>query len=171
MIQRGDVLHTDAGIKYLRLNTDTQEMGYVLRLGEDAVPPGLEQALASGNRWQDLLTAEFKTGRTGNEVFAALMRPRRARDCRHSTYSHPIGFHGHAAGPSMGMWDNQGDVPVTGEWKVAPSTAYAIEGNVKVAVPEWNGQLVQIKLEQTALFDGEKVVYLAGRQTTWHVVR
>ncbi len=34
VILRGDVLHTDVGITYLRLNTDTQEMAYVLRLGE-----------------------------------------------------------------------------------------------------------------------------------------
>ncbi len=33
VIERGDVLHTDVGIKYLRLNTDTQEMGYVLASG------------------------------------------------------------------------------------------------------------------------------------------
>jgi hypothetical protein len=37
-------------------------------------------------------------------------------------------------------------------------------------VPEWDGQLVQVKLEQSAAFDGERVIYLAGRQTTWHVV-
>ena len=170
VIQRGDVLHTDAGIKYLRMNSDTQEMGYVLRLGETDVPEGLRKALAAGNRWQDLLTAEFRTGRTGNEIFAALDAAAAREGLRHSTYSHPIGFHGHAAGTTMGMWDNQGKVPVTGEWRLAPSTAYAIEGNVKVAVPEWDGQLVQIKLEQTALFDGERVVYLAGRQTVWHVV-
>lgn len=171
VIQRGDVLHTDAGIKYLRLNTDTQEMGYVLRLGEEDVPAGLKQALAAGNRWQDLLTAEFRTGRSGDEVFAAVDAACRREGLRHSTYSHPIGFHGHAAGPSMGMWDNQGGVPVTGQWTLSPSTAYAIEGNVKVAVAEWGGQFVQIKLEQTALFDGERVVYIAGRQTAWHVVR
>jgi hypothetical protein len=171
VIQRGDVLHTDAGISYLRLNTDTQEMGYVLRLGEDAVPAGLERALGVGNRWQDLLAAEFRTGRTGNEVFAALDAAAKREGIRHSTYSHALGLHGHAAGASVGMWDNQGDVPVTGEWRIAPSTAYAIEGNVKVAVPEWDGQLVQIKLEQSALFDGERIHYLAGRQTTWHVVR
>jgi Xaa-Pro aminopeptidase len=171
VIQRGDVLHTDVGIHYLRLNTDTQEMGYVLRLGETDVPEGLKRALTAGNRWQDLLTAEFRSGRTGNEVFAALDAAARREGLRHSTYSHPIGFHGHAAGTSIGMWDNQGDVPVTGEWKMAPSTAYAIEGNVRVPVPEWDGQLVQVKLEQSALFDGERVTYLAGRQTTWHVVR
>jgi hypothetical protein len=60
---------------------------------------------------------------------------------------------------------------VQGDWPVYPNTAYAIEGNVKQQVPEWGGQWVQMKLEQSALFDGKRVVYLAGRQTQWHVVR
>ena len=69
------------------------------------------------------------------------------------------------------MWDNQGPTPVRGDWTLHPDTAYAIEGNVKVAVPEWDDQWVQIKLEQSAVFDGERVIYLAGRQTRWHLVR
>ena len=171
VIQRGDVLHTDVGITYLRLNTDTQEMGYVLRLGEDDVPEGLKKALATGNRWQDLLTANFVTGRTGNEILAATRAASAKEGIDSTTYTHPLGFFGHAAGPTIGMWDNQGPTAVQGDWKLAPQTAYAIEGSVKVPVPEWNGQLVQIKLEQSALFDGKQVRYLAGRQTRWHVVR
>lgn len=171
IIQRGDVLHTDVGITYLRLNTDTQEMGYVLRAGETDVPEGLTRALATGNRWQDLLTGAFAVGRTGDEVFAATDAACRREGIQHSTYSHPIGFHGHAAGTSIGMWDQQGPVPVTGTWKIAANTAYAIEGNVKVPLAEWGGQVVQIKLEQSAVFDGTRVTYLAGRQTRWHLVR
>jgi hypothetical protein len=172
VIERGDVLHTDVGIKYLRLNTDTQEMGYVLRQGETEVPEGLKKALAAGNRWQDLLTDSFAVGRTGNEIFSRTDAGAKKEGLNHSTYSHPVGFHGHAAGPAMGMWDNQqGNVPVTGAWPMAAETAYAIEGNVKAAVPEWKGQFVQIKLEQTAYFDGTGVTYSAGRQTEWHVVR
>ncbi len=172
VIERGDVLHTDVGIKYLRLNTDTQEMGYVLRHGETEVPEGLKKALAAGNRWQDILTDSFAVGRTGNDIFKRTDAGSKKEGILHSTYSHPVGFHGHAAGPAIGMWDNQnGDVPVTGEWPMAAETAYAIEGNVKAAVPEWKGQYVQIKLEQTAYFDGTRVTYSAGRQTEWHVVR
>ena len=85
-------------------------------------------------------------------------------------YTHPLGFFGHAPGPTIGMWDNQGPTPGRGDYALHPSTAYAIEGNVKAAVPEWDGQLVQIKLEQSAVFDGEQVLYLAGRQTRWHLV-
>ncbi len=171
VIQRGDVLHTDVGITYLRLNTDTQEMGYVLRAGEDEVPEGLRRALATGNRWQDILTGEFVTGRSGNEILAATRAAVEKERITASIYTHPLGFFGHAPGTIVGFWDNQGPTPVIGDWKLRPSTGYAIEGNVKVPVPEWNDQLVQIKLEQSAVFDGKKVTYLAGRQTGWHVVR
>ena len=171
VIRPGDVLHTDVGICYLRLCTDTQEMGYVGRPGEEEVPTGLRLALADGNRWQDLLTAEFRTGRSGNEVLAAARAAAEAAGLVASIYTHPLGHFGHAPGPTIGMWDNQGPTPVQGDWTLHPDTGYAIEGNVKVAVPEWDGQLVQIKLEQSAVFDGEGVTYLAGRQTRWHFIR
>jgi hypothetical protein len=170
VIRPGDVLHTDVGICYLRLCTDTQEMGYVLRLGESTVPEGLAKALAVGNRWQDLLTREFVTGRTGNEILAAAKGSAEAEGIHSAVYSHPLGVFGHAPGPTIGMWDNQGPVADRGDWKLLPSTVYAIEGNVMVGVPEWDGHLVQIKLEQSAVFNGEAVDYLAGRQTEWHLV-
>jgi hypothetical protein len=88
-----------------------------------------------------------------------------------STYTHPLGFVGHAPGPTIGMWDNQGPTPVQGDWPLYPATVYAIEGNIKHALPEWEGQWVQVKLEQDAVFDGQRVVYLAGRQVTWHLIK
>ena len=171
VIQRGDVLHTDVGICYLGLCTDTQEMGYVLRLGEREAPAELQSALAAGNRWQDILTGEFRTGRTGNEILAATIAVATDEGLRSSTYTHPLGVFGHAPGPTIGMWDNQGPTPVRGDWPLHPDTAYAIEGNVKVELEMWEGQDVQIKLEQSAVYDGEQVLYLAGRQTEWHLVR
>ncbi len=170
VIRRGDVLHTDVGICYLKLCTDTQEMGYVARLGEQDAPDGLNAALRTGNRWQDLLTSSFEVGLIGNQVLAkAREKCRRARmNC--SIYTHPIGFVGHGPGPTIGMWDNQGDTPVRGDWPLYADTCYAIEGNVKASVSEWDGQLVQVKLEQSACYDGETVHYLAGRQTQWHII-
>ena len=171
VIEPGDVLHTDVGLCYLKLCTDTQEMGYVLRLGEDDVPRGLREALATGNRWQDLLTSQFRTGRTGSDVLARTRAATSEAGIVSSTYTHPIGFFGHAAGPTIGMWDDQSGNTDGGQWPLHPDTAYAIEGNIKAQVPEWGDQWVQVKLEQSALFDGRRVLYLAGRQTRWHVVR
>jgi len=171
VIERGDILHTDVGICYLKLCTDTQEMGYVLGLGEYDVPKVFKDALAEGNRWQDLLTKEFVTGRSGNEILAAAQEKMSGQPWSFNVYTHPIGFVGHGPGPTIGMWDVPGAIPNTGDWLLHPNTAYAIEGNIAVPMAAWDGQHVQIKLEQSALYDGEQVIYLAGRQTEWHVVR
>lgn len=171
VIKRGDVLHTDVGICYLAMCTDTQEMAYVLKHDENEAPQGLTDALATGNRWQDILTTEFVAGRSGNQILAATIKASQAAGINSSTYTHPIGFYGHAPGPTIGMWDNQGPTPVRGDWPLHANTAYAIEGNIKQPVPEWDGQMIQIMLEQTAFFDGDKVLYSAGRQTQWHLIR
>ncbi|MEO0697073.1 MAG: M24 family metallopeptidase [Pseudomonadota bacterium] len=170
VIRHGDVLHTDVGLCYLKLCTDTQEMGYVVPLGQQGVLQGLKAAMKTGNRWQDQLTSSFETRLTGNEVLAKTREKCRRSKIDCSVYTHPIGFVGHAPGPTIGMWDNQGETPVQGDWPVYADTCYAIEGNVKVPVAEWDDQLVQIKLEQSACFDGEDVFYLAGRQTRWHLI-
>jgi Xaa-Pro aminopeptidase len=170
IIRRGDVIHTDVGICYLKLCTDTQEMGYVLKLGQAEVPNGLKTAMAVGNRWQDHLTGSYKLGQSGNDVLAATLAKCEADGILCSTYTHPLGFFGHAPGPTIGMWDNQDATPIQGDWQVHANTCYAIEGNVKVPIAEWGGQRVQIKLEQDACFDGQRVYYLAGRQTAWHII-
>jgi Xaa-Pro aminopeptidase len=170
IIRRGDVLHTDVGLCYLGLCTDTQEMGYVLKLGESEPPAGLRQAMRTGNQWQDALTAEFVTGRTGNEILAAAQDSLEKLGIQHAIYTHPLGVYGHAPGPTIGMWDNQGPTIGRGDWPLYPMTGYAIEGNVVVRVPEWNNQRVQMKLEQSALFDGKTVLYLAERQKALHVI-
>ncbi|CAB0151336.1 hypothetical protein PSI9734_01725 [Pseudidiomarina piscicola] len=169
-IERGDVIHTDIGICYLKLCTDTQELGYVLPLGMTEVPGELSTALSKGNQWQDHLTEAFQVGRSGNEILAATVEKSEQHKLNSSTYTHPLGFYGHAPGPTIGMWDNQGPTPVRGDWPVYANTAYAIEGNVKVPLDMWDGQNIQIMLEQSAFFDGKNVIYLAGRQTKWHVI-
>jgi hypothetical protein len=146
-------------------------MGYVPRLSEVDVPAGLQAAMQVGNRWQDLLTGNFATGRSGNDVLSRTRVAAQKAGINASVYTHALGMFGHAPGPTIGMWDNQGPTAVQGDWPLYPNTVYAIEGNIKQAIPEWGGQLVQMKLEQSALFDGERVIYLAGRQTRWHVVR
>lgn len=170
VIEQGDILHTDVGICYLNLCTDTQEMGYVLKVNERKVPQGLVNAMAEGNRWQDLVTGEFKIGRTGNIILKKAQNASKKEGIKASLYSHPIGFVGHAAGPAIGMWDNQNHVDISGDRKLNPNTAYAIEGNIKYLYEGWDNQPIQIYLEQTAIFNGKEVIYLGDRQTQWHIV-
>ena len=165
VIRPGDLLHVDFGITYLGLNTDTQQHAYVLRAGETAAPEGLREALAVGNRLQDVLTEQFEAERTGNEILAAALAQAEEEGIDATIYTHPIGFHGHGAGPTIGLWDQQGGVPGKGDYPLYPNTAYSIELNAAVPIPEWDGQTVRVMLEEDAFFDGEAVRYIDGRQT------
>ncbi|MCH8486895.1 MAG: aminopeptidase P family protein [Candidatus Cyclonatronum sp.] len=169
VIQPGDIVHMDLGITYLRLSTDTQRNAYVLRPGETEVPQDLRYALAVGNRLQDILTAEFVTGRTGNEILAAALQKARAEGIQATIYTHPLGFHGHGAGPTIGLWDQQGGVPGSGDYPLYPNTAHSIELNAEVFIPSWN-RSIRVMLEENALFDGERVYYIDGRMTEFYVI-
>ena len=164
IIQPGDLLWTDFGITYLRLNTDTQHLAYVLKPGERSAPAGLERGLRASNKVQDILVSHFKTGDSGNEILARARADAVAQGLDPSIYSHPIGLHGHGAGTAIGFWDNQ-DGDRRGDYTLRPETAWSIELTSYSKVPEWGGQRVDFRAEENAFFDGEKVRYLDGRQT------
>lgn len=164
VIQKGDLIWTDFGITYLRLNTDTQQNAYVLRDGETEAPAGLRAGLAANNRVQDALTQSFRVGDSGNAVLARARERAIAQGLEPSIYSHPIGFQGHGAGTAIGFWDNQNPDP-RGAYRVFPNTAWSIELAATHAVPEWGGQRVSFKTEQDAYFDGRSVEYIDQRRT------
>jgi hypothetical protein len=169
VILPGDLLHVDFGITYLRLNTDTQQHAYVLKPGETDAPANLRRALARGNRLQDILTGNFATGRSGNDILAASLVQAAKENIVASIYTHPIGYHGHAAGPTIGMWDQQQGVPGGGDYPMYPNTAYSIELYAETEIADW-GKPVRIKLEEDAFFDGETTWYIDGRQKSFHLI-
>ena len=171
VIERGDLVHVDFGITDLALNTDTQQHAYVLRAGETEAPAGLRAALADGNRLQDILMDAFVTGRSGNEILSRALRQARDEGLRPTIYTHPLGLHGHGAGPTIGLWDQQGGVPGKGDYPLHPDTCHSIELMVTVAVPEWDGQDARIMLEEDAVFDGETCRFLDGRQEEFLLIR
>ncbi|MBV7259682.1 M24 family metallopeptidase [Erythrobacter sp. WH158] len=164
VIEHGDLLWTDFGITYLRLNTDTQHLAYVLKPGESEVPAGLAAGLANSNRVQDILTANFEVGRSGNVAMLKSRAEAIAEGLDPSIYTHPIGTHGHGAGPAIGFWDNQEYDP-RGAGTIRANTAWSIELTTYAKVPEWGGQRVDFRTEEDAYFDGETVRYIDGRQT------
>ena len=170
VIQKGDLLHVDFGITYLGLNTDTQQHAYVLKDGEMSAPAELSNALSIGNKLQDILTNEFTTGRTGNEILLSALTKAKSVGIKPQIYTHPIGFYGHGSGPTIGMWDKQDGVPVNGDYPLFKNTAYSIELNAKVYIESW-GKEIAIMLEEDAFFDGEKCDYMDSRQTKMILIR
>jgi hypothetical protein len=170
LILPGDLLHCDMGFIYLGLATDQQQHGYVLKPGETEAPEGLKAALAAANRVQEIHLAAMQIALTGNEVLAAVRQQAEAESIAATIYSHPLGYHGHAAGPTIGLWDQQGGVPGRGDYPLFDDTAYSIELNIQQPVPEWENQIVRIALEEDAILSGGKMRWLAGRQTALHLI-
>jgi Xaa-Pro aminopeptidase len=172
IIQKGDVLHCDFGITALRLNTDTQHMGYVLRDGETDAPAGLKAALGNSNKLQDIVLGEIKPGRTGNEILASARAKMAAAGIDGTVYTHPIGVNGHGAGPLIGLWDYQDGVPGRGDAKVIPNMWFSIELQATTRVPEWNNRAVRSAQEEDAVIGADgKIQWALKRQTAFHLVR
>lgn len=169
IIQPGDLLHVDIGITYLRLNTDCQQHAYVLKPGETRVPQSIRDAFLKANRLQDILTSEFEKGKNGNQVLSGALARAKAEGIAATIYTHPLGFHGHAAGPTIGLWDQQGGVKGSGDFPINYNTVYSIELNAASTIPEWK-KSIRIMLEEDGYFDQSGFRYIGGRQKEIHLI-
>ena len=171
VIERGDVLHCDFGITAMRLNTDTQHMGYVLREGETETPAGLQVALDNAKRLQDILMEEIKVGLSGNEILTLVLNRMNAEGLNGTMYTHPIGDHGHGAGPLIGLWDYQENVPGRGDVPVIPSMWFSTELQVTTPVPEWGNQAVRMAMEEEAEVTADgRTRWMLRRQSEFHLI-
>ena len=163
VILPGDLIHCDFGITYLRLNTDCQQMAYVLKADENEAPEFLVEAFQKGNQLQDILTSNFETGLSGNDILSKSLDQAKKEDLKASIYTHPLGLYGHSAGPTIGMWDQQGGVPGTGDYPLYKNTVYAIELNTEVEIAEWD-KSVRIMLEEAGFWGEDGFRYVNKRQ-------
>ncbi len=166
VIRPGDLLHCDFGITYLRLNTDCQELAYVLKPEEKEAPKFLVDGLKAGNNVQDFLTNNMVEGRTGNQILAMALQEAKAAGLRPSIYTHPLGLYGHSAGTTIGMWDAQGGVMKDDgdNYPLNHNTVYAIELNTTITIPEWKRD-IRIMLEEAGFYGENGFRYVNGRQT------
>ncbi|MGH9315040.1 MAG: M24 family metallopeptidase [Vicinamibacterales bacterium] len=171
IIQRGDMLHTDFGLVYLGFSTDTQHNAYVLLDGELEAPAGLREGLRAANRLQDLTMRNARLGGTGNAALAAALAQAKAQGITPSIYCHPVGYHGHGAGPPIGMTDYQQGVPVRGEYIFRPQTWHSIELNATHPVKEWDNQPVRFALEEDAALFTNGWGWIDGRQTEFYLIK
>ena len=169
IIQRGDLLHCDFGITYLRLNSDCQQMAYILNNNEKDVPYYLKEAFKDANQLQDILTSNFLHGNSGNEILLNSLKEAKKKGLRPSIYTHPLGSYGHSSGPTIGMWDSQGGVVGTGDYPLNYNTVYAIELNNTSYINEW-GRDIRIMLEEAGFYGVDGHRYVNGRQTQIKIV-
>ena len=174
VIRRGDLLHCDVGIVYLGLCTDMQLQAYVCRIGEKDAPAGLKKALQRTLRVGEIFMNEFQAGRPGNDIRDSAMQKAEAEGLRPLIYSHPLGIHGHGAGPPMDA-RAPGRVPegneARGRYPLYPNTCYAIEYSCTSSVPEWDNQDVRIGFEESAVYTEDGCQFLDGSQKKFFLIK
>ena len=164
VIQEGDIVHCDVGLVCCGLHTDSQRNVYIGKKGEQEIPAGIRAAFKTGNRFQDIVRNNYRAGSTGNEIFFRAIDEAKAEGIEAMSYCHPIGTFGHSAGPSVGMYDNQGFVPGHGQLRMHDDTCYALELNIQQPVPEWGGQKACMMLEETIMFTGGKTYFMDDKR-------
>jgi len=172
VIRPGDFIHCDVGVKYMHWNSDCQEMAYVLRTGETDAPEAFKKLMAEANRLQDVYCGEFKTGLTGNELLGNMLRKaREAGIPGPKIYSHSLGLFLHEPGPLIGLpWEQVNNVG-RGDVKLVPMSCFTCELSITAPVAEWGGVDFRLPIEQAVVFTGERVIFLDGRQTAFHLIK
>jgi Xaa-Pro aminopeptidase len=174
VIRRGDLIHCDVGIKYLRLCTDMQWHAYVCHIGEQDAPEGLKNALGNAVRLGEMLMDGFEAGLTGNQIGRNVTEEALNDGLRPVLYSHPIGFYGHSAGTSVDTRPMESQPPgftQVMEYPMQYNTVYAIEYGCTTSVPEWKGQDVYISYEEQGVFTEKGCSWVDGNQTEFYLIR
>jgi Xaa-Pro aminopeptidase len=171
IIQPGELLAIDWGVKYQGMYTDMKRLAYVLKPGEAAPPPGVQHAFDRAMAVRDMIYRTVKPGITAGEALHTLNDKVRAMpgyfvDAKWPTYtpqgraglstdpsvtdifigSHSTGDFGHGSGPSMADFN-----PLRMTYLLRPTNLFSVEFFSFTVIPEWGSDKVTMPLEDDAV--------------------
>jgi hypothetical protein len=165
VIRAGDLLHCDVGIRYLRLNSDHQELAYLRRRGERSLPGDLGRLWAEVHRLQQVYMESFELGLSGNELLNRILtRARAAGIPTPRVYSHSLGLFLHEPGPLIGLPWEQEACPGRGDIRLVHNTCFTMELAVEDRVDGWGDQPLRLNNEQDVMFTRHGCLPIDGVQ-------
>ena len=167
VIEKGDLLHCDFGIKYLNICTDTQRLAYIAKDDEESIPQELLDGMKVNDRFQDIVAENMADGKSGNDVLIDSLKQGKDEGIEAVLYSHPCNIYGHGPGTTIGLWNNQKAIPVKGDVLMSYDTTYALELNTKSKA---FGQDYYFYTEETVAFTRDGLIYLhPGRKNIYFI--
>ena len=157
VIEKGDLLHCDFGIKYLNLCSDTQRLAYVAKDEDEDVPQWMKDGFKVNNRFQDIVGECMADGKSGNDVLVDALNKAHEEGIDACLYSHPCNIYGHGPGTTIGLWNNQNPIPIRGDILMSYDTVYALELNIKYV---YEGIQYTICSEETVSFTKDGLTFL-----------
>jgi peptidylprolyl isomerase len=125
--------------------------------------------MANTNALQDTLARLSRPGKPAGDVHAETMAEMKARGITAQIYSHPLGNHGHALGPSIDMRSAQRE-PNAPPRPLRPGAYLAMELNTRTPVPEWNDQNVFVMAEDPVHLTDEGWRFFRPRQEAFYLI-
>jgi hypothetical protein len=171
VIEPGDVIHVDFGVRQSGIVTDQQKLAYVRRPGETEPPEGLRQAFARSARVADMIATSLVPGRLGHEVKTAAEAMAREEGIEALVYSHAQGNWVHDAG-AWAIYDWPERYGTHPREPVRATEFWSIEFSATSTVPEWGGQSVRLGREEDAGVGEDGVVrFMTGPQAELWLIR
>ena len=176
----GDIVGIDSGLKYLGYETDMKRTIYVLREGETEPPQSVRDAWQETLGVADIYVEEMIPGRTGTEVWAAIVERVQDRGYRvvgpdaggvAATDTRPeIGIYGHSVGNNshdIGARVAE-DFPLAYGQRVrfplVEGEFVSVEFHLSTPIPEWGGTTWYSRFEENAQQAAAGVNWLIPRQ-------
>lgn len=160
IIQPGQILMIDWGVRLMGFATDMKRMAYVLKSGESSVPPSIQNAFDKALQVRAVIRQNIKVGRRADETLKDLNakvqaagfeiiefnRPKAGASTDVVIGCHPVGNTGHDVGPSMTTWQ-----PLQSTFVIQKNHLFAFEFFAYTPIPEWGGAKLRIPLEDDAI--------------------
>ncbi len=174
VIQRGDLIFIDFGTTHMNYRIDLKRPAYILRDGEDAVPPEIQKTFDKALIARDIFRKNIKVGLTGKETFEILKNKIEEAGYlytnmeRYDTTADPektqINFGFHSLGNS---WPADGgglDISQRSQRvhvKIPLNHLFVIEFRIYDPVPEWGkGQNILMAMEDGVTVNERGVEFL-----------
>ena len=171
VIEPGDLLHVDFGVRLMGLVTDQQHVAYVLKPGEAEPPAGLQELFRQSAVVAEIYADELRPGAIGTAVKQSAENRAADLGIKASIYGHTQGNWVHGAGART-VFDWPDRYGAFAREPVRASEFWSIEFSVSGPVPEWDGQEVRIPREEDAVAEENGPArFLAGPQTELWIVR
>lgn len=164
VIQRGDVIQTDFGIKVHNMwVTDIQRFAYVLKDGETKAPEDIQHYWDSAKRGNRVAMQAMKPGVKGIDVDRAQREVMEEAGSAYVMWStgHPVGYVAHDVGPNLGGSQATHVRPDSNK-TLKEGMTFAFDGFHSWELPD--GEMKTISVEEMVVITKEGAEYLTPPQ-------
>ena len=169
IVQPGDVMMIDWGVRVMNFGTDVKRVAYVLKPGETAPPTSIQAAFDKAIAARDVFKKTIKPGvradATMKSIDAALRnagygviefnKPNSDSKTDIVYGFHPVGNTGHDIGPSLTTWQ-----PLQTTFELHRQHIFSFEFFAYTPIAEWGGKKLRIPIEDDAVLMEQGIQFL-----------